>query len=827
MSNPWYTIIGPSGWPGVSINTGNKKIDGKYYNILGDKNIQLAASGNMWLVGASGIQLVSQGYVDASGLRVKNLNYQSIQKIDNLGHVVSAYPGSDGAIVFRSGEQDLVGIPDNKLVYNTGLSMLTMPSYSYGPLYVSSGNINSPDSHEIKSFPSIEYVEGLASSDPPIPPSIKIGAITTFTSGIQIFPNYQGYAGSILTHMGVNNPAEWQAASYLNADGVLWNRYPRRPITIENGQIIFYANKPIWSQDWKNTPTLEILKQELGEGYDTIELVRNDTREIVHIKLAAQITYVADEANPDLQTPLEVLFKETTIVDPEGTSSNPVAGFVAKICTPIPWADQTAYSGNGYAYSITKGAYLDMQLGRTAKEKYSCTQSDVANSELKFKPSTLNSISIRPNTHTAFNMLGENIDFIIYGERKTLHENYDASIFDLNENNIPVGLVPAFKVDSNIPNSVSGSPTSGVYFTKYMDRAKLIPSGWSYDTKPKVMINTSGAYAIDSIPTGIEINGVVETKKYITTYADLTVRSTLYSDNIISENLYLRPKPTGDNAGPYIPNALLTIDQSGKIISRIPKSNPTIPGKPSNIMLDPDNNGSGNSESSITWTIPLSDGNSQIINYLIQFSTNGGSTWTDIPNSSNFYINRANAYSNKATIIGLSPLTSYRFRVAAQNYIGIGEYSNASSTIIPGLSVPKAPYGLTQVRTFDTSAYSDIKLSWVAGQNGSSNLLGFSIEESSDNGLTWQYYPSYDPAVSALDQLITNTTETITGTTSKINYYYRISAWNSFGQSAFSYIYSSGNVLPEDDPDAVSQQQTDQLSNWDFGTVLFTGVCSV
>lgn len=822
MSNPWYTIIGPSGWPGVTINTGNKKVDGKYYNILGDKNVQLSASGVMWLVGGSGIQLISQGYVDVSGLRANELNYQNIYKIDSRGNRVSAYPGTNGAIVFKSGEQNLASVPDGKLVYNTGLSMLTMPGYSYGALYVSSGTADVPNTHEIKSFPYIQYKEAETTE---VPPNINISALTTFTSGIQIYPNYEGYKGSILTHMGADNAAEWQAANYLNAEGVLWNRYPKRPIKIENGQIIFYTDKPIWAQDWKNNPTLEILKEELGVGYDTIELIRNDTREVAHVKLAAQITYVADEQNPDLQTPLQVLFKPISVVDPDGSSSDPVQGFVAKICTPIPWADSQAYIGNGYAYSVTKGAYLDMQIGRTAKESYSCTQADAANSPLKFKPSTLNSISIRPDIHTAFNMLGENIDFIIYGEKKTEYENYDASIFDLDDHNIPVGLIPAFRVDSNIPNAVSGSPLSGVYFTKYLDREKVTPTGWSFDTFPKVMINTNDAYQIDSIPSGVEINGVVQTTKYITTYADLTVRSSLYSDNIITDNIYLRPKPDG-NTGPYIANALLTVDKTGKIISRIPKTNPTVPGKPSSISLDPDNNGTGNAEASIVWSAP-DDGNSSIVNYSVQFSTNNGTTWTDIPNNETFYIKRANNSSTRATIVGLLPVTSYLFRVAAQNAVGVGQYSESSEPIMAGLSVPKSPINLTQNRLFDSTDYSNIALSWSAGQNGSSEILGYSIEESADNGLTWQYYPSYNTGIPIVDQLITNTNETIIGTISNKDYYYRVSAWNSFGQSAFSYVYSSGNLLPEDDPEVIAQQQTEQLSNWDFGVVLFTGVCTV
>jgi hypothetical protein len=806
----------------VTINTGNKKVDGKYYNIIGDKNVQLSASGHMWLVGGSGITLISQGYVDVSGLRAHSVFYNSLSKIDNNGNVIPTYPGADGALVYKSGDNSLASIPNSLLIYNTGIGSLTMPGYAYGPLYVTSGNVDNPNSHELKSYPHIEYNE---STVPEQPPTVKIHSLTTFTSGIQIYPNYEGYKGSVLTHMGTDSPAEWAAAPYLKADGVLWNRYSKRPVKIENGKIIFYKTKPVWSQDWvawdNSNPEATLLK-EFGEGFDTIELVRNDTRETVHVKFASQTRYILDQitdsntSDPALSSPE---FQTVSFVDPEGDSPDPVEGLSILVCNPVPWQGGTEYNGNGYAYSITRGGYLDMQIGRSATESFSCDNS--LTTPFKFKPSTLNTISIRPNIYTAFNMLGENIDFVVYGQKLTNYNNYDASIFGLDENNLPSGLIPAFRVHASVPHSVSGSPNSGVYFTKYLDRAKVTPSGFSYDEKSKVVINSTSPYAVDSIPSGTGLNVIVPTTGYLTYYADLTVRSTLFSENVIAENIYLRPKPTEDNSGTYIQNALLTVDQSGKIISRIPKTNPVVPSKPSNVMLDPGHtNGIGNAEISLSWNAPSSDGNSNIINYVLQFSANNGSTWTTIPISSNpglYKVNQATSNSTNATVAGLSPVTTYLFRVAAQNSVGVGDFSDPSTTIQANGLVPKAPYDLNQVREFDNTQYSDIILSWVDSQGGSANILGYTIEESSNNGKTWYYHNS--PS-----SLITDNFERISGSTSANNYYYRVSSWNSYGQSAYSYIYSSGNYVAED-PAIEEQKQNDILSNWDFGSVLFTGVC--
>ena len=110
-------------------------------------------------------------------------------------------------------------------------------------------------------------------------------------------------------------------------------------------------------------------------------------------------------------------------------------------------------------------------------------------------------------------------------------------------------------------------------------------------------------------------------------------------------------------------------------------------------------------------------------------------------------------------------------------------------------------------------------LTWdPPSSNGGYPILGYRIEESTDAGESWQNYND-------TNNLLTNTYERIGGTDSSLNYHYRISAYNSQGQSAFSYIYVSGNLLPENDPELLAQQENDILSNWDFGSVLFTGVC--
>ena len=121
----WYTIFGPSDWPGVTIDTGNTKIDGTYYNVLSSSNVQLSASGIMWLVAGKGIRLISPGFVDASGVRVKNLFVENFSRIDSAGDVVDFYSGDDGGLMYKSDANTIAS--DSTLVVNTGLNKLTFP----------------------------------------------------------------------------------------------------------------------------------------------------------------------------------------------------------------------------------------------------------------------------------------------------------------------------------------------------------------------------------------------------------------------------------------------------------------------------------------------------------------------------------------------------------------------------------------------------------------------------------------------------------------------------------------------------------------------------
>ena len=856
----WYNILNPRNWPGVNIQTGNNKIDGVYYNLLSSNHVSLAASGSMFLAANSGIKLISKSFVDTSGIRASTILAENFGKINATGGIIPFYSGVNSGIVIKKDDSTL--ITTDYIVYNTG-NFLSFPGGAPGsllylvPQFIQDGVVV-PTTRKIATFDYINLVPESTNDEGEIlfPASISTNVAIQANSGIVLGPNnnLESYKGYILTHNGSGNVAQWKPATYLRENydlqapyegledvGLSWIRFPRRPVCfLSNNRIAFYLSDRAWSP-YPAVTNIEQIIKEFGDGLDTIRLENlggdGEERQYVFSKFATtDISPFAESVPTGLVIgPYDFtdIFESTEIFDPMetvdvGQAPTAVPVLVVHMCPSNPLLQNTFLDQNGFAFSVTKGGYLPMQLSPDATDPLLCP--DATN--LTFKPSTSNNISIRPNIFTSFNMLGENIDFLIYGKKTIPYNNYVGDIYELNENYIPKGLEPAFKVDANIANSVIGSP-SGVVFSRYLDRNKTIPSGWSFDDKAKISINTSGSYILSSIPSG---------NSTLSTYADLTISGHTYSTTITTEDIYLKPTPSPDNTGKYIANALLTIDSNGKIVSRTPRTNPTVPSRPLNVRgsVGHYNAGAGNYEYSIQWDAPTNDGNSSIIKYYIQFSLDNGSTWTnaqDTAPNSTAYIDRGIPNQLSCTIKTVG--SNIIFRVAAQNKVGIGSYSEATSIFATNTTVPTSPISLSGTREVIDTNISQINLSWSdsaqLGLGGEAAFSGYVIEESEDYGNTWYYYN-----LPSGNSFITDTDETITGLSSRKDYLYRISAWNTSGPSAYSFLYSSGLTIIEIDPEEGEavidnnaqteeeiQEAEDILGNWDFGVILFTGVCSI
>ena len=81
----------------------------------------------------------------------------------------------------------------------------------------------------------------------------------------------------------------------------------------------------------------------------------------------------------------------------------------------------------------------------------------------------------------------------------------------------------------------------------------------------------------------------------------------------------------------------------------------------------------------LTWSPPISDGGSPITNYQVQQSTDGGSVWVD---STVYSATPEEPFRSISSVVAG---TEYVFRVRAQNSIGFGPYSGATTAVIaPG-----------------------------------------------------------------------------------------------------------------------------------------------
>jgi hypothetical protein len=83
----------------------------------------------------------------------------------------------------------------------------------------------------------------------------------------------------------------------------------------------------------------------------------------------------------------------------------------------------------------------------------------------------------------------------------------------------------------------------------------------------------------------------------------------------------------------------------------------------------------GNTTASVSWTAPVTLGSPALNDYVVQYSSNSGSTFTTFSDSV--------STSTSVTVTGLTNGTAYVFRVAAKNTIGTGAFSSNSNSVTP------------------------------------------------------------------------------------------------------------------------------------------------
>jgi hypothetical protein len=140
------------------------------------------------------------------------------------------------------------------------------------------------------------------------------------------------------------------------------------------------------------------------------------------------------------------------------------------------------------------------------------------------------------------------------------------------------------------------------------------------------------------------------------------------------------------------------------------------PNAPTNLSAT-----AGNQQVSLSWTAPLRNGGASITDYAVQYSSDNGNTWTTFSDGT--------SSSTSATVTGLTNATAYKFRVAAINSAGTGQYTSAVD------AVPNEAITITTqpLNDYGTTGSQNVTLSVTASGGGGSLVY------------QWQYFgPNYD-----------------------------------------------------------------------------------
>ena len=204
---------------------------------------------------------------------------------------------------------------------------------------------------------------------------------------------------------------------------------------------------------------------------------------------------------------------------------------------------------------------------------------------------------------------------------------------------------------------------------------------------------------------------------------------------------------------------------------------------------------SGNAQLTAKWSAPA--GTVTITDYDVQYSSNGGATWTEW--------NAANTSTGlNATITGLNNGTTYQVQVRAESNLGPGPWS-PSASIKAGL-----PEGTSGIRVEPVS--DGLYVYFTVPPGNGSVVTSLDIRYSSNGGTTWTEHliglESGTPTGA-------NFRYPVTGLTNGVAYQVQVRAKNQHGAGPWSDVYTATPGTP-DAPSAPTLTAGDHklLVNW-------------
>jgi hypothetical protein len=215
-----------------------------------------------------------------------------------------------------------------------------------------------------------------------------------------------------------------------------------------------------------------------------------------------------------------------------------------------------------------------------------------------------------------------------------------------------------------------------------------------------------------------------------------------------------------DNLGNFKSYALASVT-----VRRTPAGQPLSP-------LSLSGNSTRPTDLALLWSAPSDLGSPVLIDYVVQYSTDG-LVWTTI--------NDGFSATPSLPLSNLKVDTDYWFRVRGENGGTVGQdttymslsWSDILQIRTPIATVPDAPTGLSAASVTSSAA----ALSWTApAYNGGASISNFTVETSRDGGSTWAVVPHVTS---------TSVTLALSGLAPGTRYEVRVAAINGVGRSDY------------------------------------------
>ena len=199
--------------------------------------------------------------------------------------------------------------------------------------------------------------------------------------------------------------------------------------------------------------------------------------------------------------------------------------------------------------------------------------------------------------------------------------------------------------------------------------------------------------------------------------------------------LSVNPASSGSSASSATDNSNIAAFVSQNTIGIL-----SVPGSPTSVVAV-----SGNASLAVAWVAPKSTGSSVITDYLVKYSSNGGSTWTTFTDPV--------STATSVNVTGLTNGTAYVIRVYARNADGSSLPSANSAPATPA-TVPGSPTSVVAV-----SLNTSLAVAWTAPTStGGSAITDYLVKYSSNNGVAGSWILFRDPVSTATSVIVTGLT---------------------------------------------------------------------